>query len=468
MPQVTRTWKISGRKPLNPNVIAKTSQQYGWPMSWYGKVNGLSCPRGRDVGEAHFLVSEADLNLIGEGPVDVSCEHEGGTTTWTGYYRIKAEAVTKQGSPAYWLTLGDRRFLLERSSAGNARYNLRKSPTEYVEETTNSGTPYTWQEIFEDQWGRLPGAAGAAPSISGSGTPENLAFDGMSAWRAVNQIATAVGHAIVLNPFTGTFTAVGLASDTSRQAVVDRTLWTFNPATAEFALPQTAKVLFPVLPGEDSAIPYQPWHQPPFVHDGSIGGPSGAHSIIDTLMGYDDNASDRIARATAIGQALAGLLDPLANPWGEIYAGVVELQLHSRLTNVRWLSDGSRGMRTIAEYCGAEIDWPSLPEYDAAGSGGGESIWGTLSSLTTSTDPGFVGIQKGSVAVVLAPVGQEDLLGTSVDVYDHTECIFDLPFADLDGVWVNATKYIKSDGSGGATDPFWGADDRCCVDADGA
>jgi hypothetical protein len=97
MPQVNRIWKIGGHMPLNAKVLAATVMHNGWSMEWYCKVNSLSCPRGRDWGEAHFLVSDKVLESIGQGPVDVTCEHEDGTTTRQRYYRVRFEAVSKRG-----------------------------------------------------------------------------------------------------------------------------------------------------------------------------------------------------------------------------------------------------------------------------------------------------------------------------------------------------------------------------------
>lgn len=468
MPKVDRKWTIESRRPLHPSVIAATAQKAGWPMSWYGLVNGLSCPRGRAYGEAHFLLSDEDLEGVGDGPVDIKCEHEDGATEWVGYYRIRSEAVTKQATPAHWVVFGDRRWKLEQTAAENKRYNLRKSSTEFVDATTNGGTAYTWQEVIEDLWALLPGIAGTCPTAPGSsGTPENLQFDGISAWRAINQVLTAIGAAAVLNPFDGTFSFVSLSTATTRETVKGRLLWDFDAAELDQALPATAKVLFPALPGEATAEPYSPWHQPPFLHDGAIGGSQGEYPIVDTLFGYDDNSAARAARATAIGTALRGLLDPRTEPWGEVYAGIVDLEIHSRLTNIRWWNDGTRGTQTLAEYAHVDIDWPVPPNYDAGGAGGG--IQGELTALRTESGGAYSTLKVGTITVKIAPCGQDSLLGESIEVVDWSQCVFDLDFEDLEDVWVWAIRGvgIRKDNAE-VTECHWTAQDRCCVPADSA
>ena len=94
-------------------------------------------------------------------------------------------------------------------------------------------------------------------------------------------------------------------------------------------------------------------------------------------------------------------------------------------------------------------EWFYQPPMGAGGSGGLE---GTLSSLDGAV---------GQVLVVVAPCNQRGLIGQTVAVTDHSGCVFDQPFAELDGVWVwSSKKYTVADGC------HWSADSRCCVPAD--
>lgn len=71
--------------------------------------------------------------------------------------------------------------------------------------------------------------------------------------------------------------------------------------------------------------------------------------------------------------------------------------------------------------------------------------------------------------VEVAGCGHASIIGTTVDVIDHSGCIFDYEFADLEDVWVWGSWGVAAD----ASDPeknapcHWVADNRCCVAADG-
>lgn len=107
-----------------------------------------------------------------------------------------------------------------------------------------------------------------------------------------------------------------------------------------------------------------------------------------------------------------------------------------------------------------------------AATGGTRKLQGTLQALADGTGP-YTGKKVGTVLVVVAPCDDGDLIGTEVDVVDWSDCIFDLEFAELDGVWVWASEGVAQSLDEGAdpgdlTPCHWVADDRCCVGADGA
>lgn len=111
-----------------------------------------------------------------------------------------------------------------------------------------------------------------------------------------------------------------------------------------------------------------------------------------------------------------------------------------------------------------------LPRYITdAGSGCGQ---GTLTALDTGTGD-YTGLQVATVTVAVAPCGRSSLIGTSVEVVDWSECVFDRPFDDLDGVWVffgeGVAESLDAGATAGQKTPcHWVAHDRCCVDADTA
>lgn len=479
MSTVQRIWKVDGKKPLNPAHIAPTAKEHGWPMQWWGKVNSIACPRGRQWGEAHFIVSQETFDSLSfDAAIDITCEHEDGTTTWQGYYCIKTEAITPgKDDPTHWLVLADRRWIMSRSTA-NVRYNLRKSETTWVDSTTNAGTPHTWQEILEDLWTLLPGVAGTCPTLptTPSSTPENFVFDGMVAWRCINQVLAMIGCAAVHNPFDGTFDFVELSATQSGLATLksdneDRRLWQYSPQELPASnYPAEVEVTYHYLPGgtnDDSPFPKKPETDTSSLGQSGIAGTS--YPIVDTLFAYDDNSAARTARTTEIKNALVGLLKPMARPWGMVYSGILEFQVGEEITDIIWTSDGARGMRTIAKFIFSDFEWVELIT-EGAGGGGGIIGYEIVSISTAGTSSPYNGLVIASVTIVTAPCDRGDIVGDTVDVVDHSGCIFDQSQADLVDVFGWAEEAIAKDLSVGAgandlSPCHWSAINRCCTAA---
>jgi hypothetical protein len=98
-------------------------------------------------------------------------------------------------------------------------------------------------------------------------------------------------------------------------------------------------------------------------------------------------------------------------------------------------------------------------------------IQGTLTDLTDGTTQ-YTGKKVATIDVEVTSCGLSGLIGESVQVVDHSGCIFDLTAEQLDGVWVWASEGValSTDSEaeeGELTDCHWVADDRCCVEADG-
>lgn len=92
----------------------------------------------------------------------------------------------------------------------------------------------------------------------------------------------------------------------------------------------------------------------------------------------------------------------------------------------------------------------------------------TIDSLATASSGPYIGLVVATVTVTVASPGYETLIGTSVEVVDHSGCIFDKTEEELAGAWgwgVWAT--ADSLDNPGTLAPFhWATDDRCCVAAD--
>ena len=372
MPEVQRIWKVGGYRALNPKLLAEAAVQQGWPLAWLGKANGVNCPRGRQYGEAHFLLAQESLAALDlSAAIDITCEHENGTTTFPGYYVIRTQAVTRDAlKPPVWITLADRRWLLEKSACSR-RFNCVRDTWQYITSTLNAGSAYSWQEVLDTLWGLLPAAAGTVPTlpVSPASVPQNLVFDGGSAWRAINQVLTAIGCAAVLNPTTGVFTCVNTADDGSRDSEVadyaKRLLWQFAPDELPATnYPASVAVTYRALP--TVATTPTLFGAEPVVSTASLGagGIAGtAISITDTVMSNGINGADLTTRTAEIATAVKGLLKPAAEPWGNVYSGIVPLLCSSDVTDVTWISDGHRGMLTIAKnVTQGTIDWPHMAE----------------------------------------------------------------------------------------------------------
>jgi hypothetical protein len=469
----TRLWELNGRKPLNPASLLEDATEYGWPTPWSGLVNGISCPRGKHPGHAHFLVSNATLAALPKsGPIEIKCTHEFGTTTWQKYYLVESQAITKQVTPAHWITLADRRHLFQRVATGTKRYNVRKNKTEYVAGTGG----YTWQTVLNNLWGLLP-SAGTAPTLQSapSSTPENLLFDGLKVWDCINQVLTAIGHILAYDPIADTFAFVqasasqaGLAS--KQTTYKNRVLWDYKPSELPANnRPAKALVTFHILPTEenDSAPAFRatPHVQEPTIPSGI---PGTSYPIIDTMFFWTGRESTITSRGTEIGNAIDGLMGCYKEPWGKVYAGCLGFTPGSQVSEVIWISNGQDGFCTHVKHTDIEIDWPAM---DFEVGGGGRQIQGTLTGLADGTGQ-YTGKKVATIDIEVAPCGSGDLIGESVEVVDHSGCIFDLTAEELDGVWVWASEGVAQStdpeaSPGDLTDCHWVADDRCCVEADG-
>ena len=106
--------------------------------------------------------------------------------------------------------------------------------------------------------------------------------------------------------------------------------------------------------------------------------------------------------------------------------------------------------------------------FKPGGGGSGGTIEFLINSVSVApTDSPYNGLSVATVTIVTAPCDRPTLIATTVDVVDHSGCVFDLEEADLIGLWGWATERVAyslkvGEESDTVTPCHWAADDRCC------
>lgn len=222
---VTRYPTVNGLRCIDPGEVAAAHQQLGIPADFWSKANSVTCNVGQEPGSAWLLLPRVNGDALGANAYhSIAWEHENGTTTFPGWvlHRAVLQGLDGDSYAPYLCEFRDKRQVLKLSCI-DAAYNVRRpSPCGdstgegYFEDTLNTGTPYTWQQMFAAVWGNLPAAvAGSAPTLAYVPTeaPENWSFHGISAWDAVGQVLEFLQSRIVLNPLTGVFTVARLGAE---------------------------------------------------------------------------------------------------------------------------------------------------------------------------------------------------------------------------------------------------------------
>lgn len=187
----------------------------GWSMSRFaGKANLFRTSLGFDYGSGCVLMARNRLNLLSTSEpltLVLGSGNSGESVDLEGIYIRRAERIAPGASQSddalYLVELVDSRYALNRKRV-NKRYNCRvprSTADGYITETLNSGVPWTWEEIIRDLWGScdasIIGAYEKRPAdfdLSDlASTPENLRYEGVSAWSALNDVVARVGCAVV-------------------------------------------------------------------------------------------------------------------------------------------------------------------------------------------------------------------------------------------------------------------------------
>lgn len=110
------------------------------------------------------------------------------------------------------------------------QYNVRAyaylgagGATEYLADSLNAGSLWTWETMTQDIWG-LMSQLGSAPSlpVTPHGSPEGFVFQGCSAWEALTQVLERIGCAVKADLTTGTYSIVQVgAADAAADAILE-------------------------------------------------------------------------------------------------------------------------------------------------------------------------------------------------------------------------------------------------------
>lgn len=202
--------------------------------AFYRRANSYSCSIGPEPGVAWLLMKRSEIKKLdsrqshnltfGVGDKSVVIKN---------LAIIHAQRIVsgKSLSPdaVYLVQLVDVRWLLRRTFI-NSRYNIREtcSASGWCQDTLNAGTPWTFEEICEDIWSNFSSFGGFFTGnstwdaskfheIAATVDPENVRFEGVTAWDALAQLCQESGFFLRYDPTVGDIRImkIGLSLDPS-------------------------------------------------------------------------------------------------------------------------------------------------------------------------------------------------------------------------------------------------------------
>jgi hypothetical protein len=204
-----------------------------------GKANSYTSGIGEESGHGSVLMTRARLDELSTSEpliLKFGIGTEGNEIELNGIYIHGARTAGPSASHAdealYVVDLVDTRYHLMRLKC-NKQYNCRRTGgttdnynTTTLDDTYPPARAWTWIRVIEDLWGLLNaefptliGTFSAHPNVDlledfnypDEILPENLRYDGVSAWAALNDVCRRVGCAIVFdNAFVHNFYLVRL------------------------------------------------------------------------------------------------------------------------------------------------------------------------------------------------------------------------------------------------------------------
>jgi len=438
---------------LHPDALIETTVASEWPQHYWRRANSYTCQRGFAPGVAYLLMAKRDVDAIDKNAAHTITFSAGAEyVRLVKMYFVKATCMSgliSETSP-YLVELRDCRVLCEMTSY-NKRINVRQSlapigsettPDLYYSESLNSGALWTWNTLVANIWTTMPsGVTATAPTfpVTPEGSPENLRFDGYSAWEALKVVLRVNQMTLAYDPSSGEFSIVkpddqngeelGLLVDVHGRRVYD-----FEPIEGDAAKEvEKVDVVFRVV----DKYTGQGWDQSrddrsfegdvhiETVATGIAGAVVGTRRIVrDSMLaiklenGSIDNTSELSSRATQ----LAGALYATHTKINRYYGLVTSIVPGAGIGMVRWRQYSTRsqpsggvevgGMITeistggndiAAEFGRDELPQARWPDYQL------ETYLGKLDdnieAMSDSDEPGvgtvsIYGIDKDSPQVV--------------------------------------------------------------------
>lgn len=424
--------KYAGKPLLDPAQLRKSCEDRQIPYEqWFGKPNSFRIPLGREPGRGHILMRKADLGDIDlTEPADLYLK----SIQFKKIYVVRSECITPGGeddaNESYLVEVADRRVALAKIPCSESYNILASDGSDYVDSTTNSGTPWTWSGMFGDLWTLL--GAGSTPSLpfSPHGTPENFDYRNTYAWTAICDLMDRLACAVKYNPVTDTFTVVRLGVADSAAAAAENNfdgsdVWNTKPSvTVAATRPEKIRVLFRRFPeaseGEDK---YYAADVTLAAEDGTV---SGSYVTL-----YDDMGALGASGTPSNDSDLSDRADERADDWLRKHDG-----FDAPALRVREEIDGG-AMTILGSTFGAVA-------FEDRGGGAKTTI---AAAPTRSLEEWRPGEAKGQSVPPVAWIKASGTTGSSPYNYSHATVS---EFNEATGTWTESTDVWLTSHHGGA------------------
>lgn len=263
---------ISNRPCIYPGALASEFLRIGKsPDKFLQKANSFVMRRGKAPSRGYFLMKAEDVKALdqqqalGSFSFTLTLNDAFGSVTIQKLGIVRAQSLAgmnvrvDQAIP-YLVEIADARAIAHYSAVDewyNARsyqYLKTTDAPDYFYDSTNSGALWTWEEMIQDLWGKLPSDIGAysAALQAPDEYPENYIFRGMSAWDCLNKVLDDLSHTVVPQ-VDGSFRIVAKGADQgivgnqvslAQQGFVREDSWDYPECLSGMFLPSKVAVYF--------------------------------------------------------------------------------------------------------------------------------------------------------------------------------------------------------------------------------